>query len=89
MYCCAISAIDIALWDIKGKSVNLPTYKLLGGQVREKVVCYPHIKGTDKQQIVEGSKRAVDEGWKFVRWGQPDPWGTFEPGGISIIEPDK
>ena len=89
VYCCAISAIDIALWDIKGKSVNLPTYKLLGGQVREKVVCYPHIKGTDKQQIVEGSKRAVDEGWKFVRWGQPDPWGSFEPGGISIIEPDK
>ena len=89
VYCCAISAIDIALWDIKGKSVNLPTYKLLGGKVRDKVVCYPHIIGTDKQQIVEGSKKAVDEGWKFVRWGQPDPWGSFEPGGISIIEPDK
>ena len=54
VYCCAISAIDIALWDIKGKSVNMPTYKLLGGQVREKVVCYPHIRGTDKEQIVEG-----------------------------------
>ena len=89
VYCCAISAIDIALWDIKGKSVNMPTYKLLGGQVREKVVCYPHIRGTDKEQIVEGSKRAVGEGWKFVRWGQPDPWGSFESGGISIIEPDK
>ena len=89
VYCCAISAIDIALWDIKGKSVNLPTYKLLGGQVRDKVVCYPHIRGTDKQQIVEGSKKAVDEGWQFVRWGQPDPWGSFKPGGISIIEPDK
>ena len=89
VYCCAISAIDIALWDIKGKSVNLPTYKLLGGKVRDKVVCYPHIIGTDKQQIVEGSKKAVDEGWKFVRWGQPDPWGSFKPGGISIIEPDK
>ena len=89
VYCCAISAIDIALWDIKGKSVNLPTYKLLGGKVRDKVVCYPHIIGTDKQQIIEGSKKAVDEGWKFVRWGQPDPWGSFKPGGISIIEPDK
>ena len=89
VYCCAISAIDIALWDIKGKSVNLQTYKLLGGQVRDKVVCYPHIIGTDKQQIVEGSKKAVDAGWKFVRLGQPDPWGSFKPGGISIIEPDK
>ena len=57
--------------------------------MRDKVVCYPHIIGTDKQQIVEGSKKAVDEGWKFVRWGQPDPWGSFKPGGISIIEPDK
>ncbi|MDP6057149.1 MAG: mandelate racemase/muconate lactonizing enzyme family protein, partial [Dehalococcoidia bacterium] len=89
VYCCAISAIDIALWDIKGKSVNMPTYKLLGGPVREKVVCYPHIQGTTKEQIVENCRKAVDEGWKFVRWGQPDPWGSFKPGGISVVEPDK
>ncbi len=89
VYCCAISAIDIALWDIKGKSVDMPTYKLLGGPVREKVVCYPHIGGTNKEQIVEGCKIAADEGWKFVRWGQPDPWGSFKAGAISILEPDK
>ena len=89
VYCCAMSAIDIALWDIKGKAVNLPTYKLLGGPVREKVICYPHIRGTNQEQIVEGSKKAVDEGWKFVRWGQPDPLGDFRPGRISTLEPDK
>ena len=89
VYCCAMSAIDIALWDIKGKAANLPTYKLLGGPVREKVICYPHIRGTSQEQIVEGSKRAVDEGWKFVRWGQPDPLGDFKPGRISTLEPDK
>jgi len=89
VYCCAISAIDIALWDIKGKSVDMPTYKLLGGPVREKVVCYPHIGGTNKEQIVEGCKIAADEGWKFVRWGQPDPWGIFKTGAISILDPDK
>ena len=89
VYCCAMSAIDIALWDIKGKAVNLPVYKLLGGPVREKVICYPHIRGTNPEQIIEGSKRAVDEGWKFVRWGQPDPLGDFKPGRISTLEPDE
>ena len=41
----AISAIDIALWDIKGKALGQPIYNLLGGLVREKVVCYPHNEG--------------------------------------------
>lgn len=89
VYSCAISAIDIALWDIKGKSVNMPTYQLLGGPVRDKVVCYPHIQGTSKEQIVDNCIIAVDEGWKFVRWGQPDAWGPFEPGGKKVLEPDK
>src|SRR5437763_4452037 len=40
--CSAMSAIDIALWDILGKSLNVPVYQLLGGLVRDKVVCYPH-----------------------------------------------
>jgi galactonate dehydratase len=45
VYSCAISAIDIALWDIKGKALGLPVYKLLGGPVRDKVICYPHSQG--------------------------------------------
>ena len=44
-YGCAISAIDIALWDIKGKSVGMPVYKLMGGPTRDKVVCYAHTQG--------------------------------------------
>ena len=78
IYSSAISAIDIALWDLKGKSVNMPLYKLLGGPVRNKVVCYPHTQGSTTQELVDNSKRAVDEGWKFVRWGQPETHGTFE-----------
>ncbi|MBV9356006.1 MAG: mandelate racemase/muconate lactonizing enzyme family protein, partial [Chloroflexi bacterium] len=35
----AISAIDIALWDIQGKALNVPVYRLLGGLVRDRVVC--------------------------------------------------
>ncbi len=78
VYCCAISAIDIALWDIKGKALNMPTYKLLGGPVRDRVVCYPHTQGKTNEELVENSVRAVEEGWKFVRWGQPQTDGTIE-----------
>jgi len=89
IYSSAISAIDIALWDLKGKSVNLPLYKLLGGPVRNKVVCYPHTQGSTTQELVENSKRAVDEGWKFVRWGQPETHGVFEEAELTGQMPGK
>jgi galactonate dehydratase len=70
----AISAIDIALWDIKGKAFGVPVYTLLGGPVRDRVVCYPHISGGqtgDVEPLVEECLRAVEDGWKFVRLGTP------------------
>src|SRR5688572_4362021 len=39
----AIAAIDIALWDLQGKRLGVPVYELLGGRVRDRVVCYPHL----------------------------------------------
>jgi L-alanine-DL-glutamate epimerase-like enolase superfamily enzyme len=78
VYCCAISAIDIALWDIKGKALGMPVYKLLGGPVRDRVVCYPHTQGRTNEELVENCKKAVAEGWKFVRWGQPETGGVLE-----------
>ena len=68
IYSCAISAIDIALWDIKGKALNMPLYKLLGGPVRNKVVSYTHIAGNTPDILAENAKKAVKEGWKFIRW---------------------
>ncbi len=88
VYCCAISAIDIALWDIKGKAMGMPVYKVLGGPVRDKVVCYPHTQGQNNTELVENCKRAVEEGWKFVRWGQPETGGALEyRGKEGILEP--
>lgn len=78
--CSAMSAIDIALWDIKGKALNVPVYKLLGGLVRKKAVCYPHIGGANPEQIAENALKKVSEGWKFVRFGLGDTGGNiFEP----------
>ena len=87
VYTCAISAIDIALWDIKGKSVDMPVYKLLGGPVRDKVVSYPHTQGATTEDLVQNCLDRVEEGWKFVRWGQPETSGAFEQSGTSRLEP--
>ena len=77
----AISGIDIALWDIKGKALGVPVYELLGGRVRDKVVCYPHNvgHGQDTAPLVESCLRTKEEGWKFVRWGLPQDGQTLEP----------
>ena len=76
VYTCAISAIDIALWDIKAKAVGMPLYKLMGGPVRDKVVCYPHTQGRTIEELVQSCKQAVEDGWKFVRWHQPETGGA-------------
>jgi galactonate dehydratase len=77
----AISAIDIALWDIKGKALGVPIYELLGGLVRDKVVCYPHNVGhaMEVRSLVESCLETKEEGWKFVRWGLPNDGGLLEP----------
>jgi len=48
-----ISAIEQALWDIKGKLLGVPVYELLGGQVREKVRMYTHLGGGDMRSVYE------------------------------------
>ncbi|MDF1516180.1 MAG: enolase C-terminal domain-like protein, partial [Anaerolineae bacterium] len=77
----AIAAIDIALWDIKGKALGVPVYELLGGRVRDKVVCYPHNRGhaTDIAPLVESCLETKEEGWKFVRFGLPQDGDVLEP----------
>jgi L-alanine-DL-glutamate epimerase-like enolase superfamily enzyme len=77
----AISAIDIALWDIKGKALGVPIYELFGGLVRDKVVCYPHNTGEAMalEPLVESCLRTKEEGWKFVRWGLPHDGAILEP----------
>ena len=78
----AVSAVDIALWDIKGKALGVPVYELLGGRTRDKVACYPHIGERDNiDRLVANCKQRQEEGWKFARWGMSDPAdpNVFEP----------
>jgi len=76
----AIAAIDIALWDIKGKALGVPVYQLLGGLARDKVVTYNHNVGETIEELVESCQRSVEEGWKVIRWGLAHQKGSvFEP----------
>ncbi len=77
----AISGVDIALWDIKGKALGVPVWQLLGGRSRDKVICYPHVQGGSLAELKADADRALDEGYKFVRYGVPGvtPGDIFEP----------
>jgi len=75
----AISGIDIALWDILSKSLNVPLYQLLGGQVRDRVVCYPHIKSDSTAGLVDAANEKVAAGWQFVRFDLPAQGDTLDP----------
>ena len=75
----AISAIDIALWDLKAKALGVPLYELLGGLVRDRVVCYPHIAAETTEGLVEQAREKVAAGWKFVRFDLPSQGETLEP----------
>ena len=64
----AISAIDVALWDIKGKALGQPIWKLLGG-ARDKVQAYATIgvPGADIEQLCEAARRLVAMGFKCLK----------------------
>src|SRR5215204_2629321 len=58
----AMSAIDMALWDILGKSVDLPVYQLLGGKVRDKVKVFANVTGNTPSEMAESARQQVDAG---------------------------
>jgi galactonate dehydratase len=62
----AISAVDIALWDIKGKYCNAPIYQLLGGKCRDKIRVYFHVHGTTIEELIEDCKKAKAQGYTAV-----------------------
>lgn len=64
----AIAAIDIALYDLKGKALGVPVYDLLGGRTRDKVLTYCHIGGVTPTDTLKVAQSMVDQGWKAVRW---------------------
>lgn len=63
----AIGAIDVALWDIKGKALGVPVYQLLGGRSRAGVTVYGHASGADKAEAMDAVAQYKAEGYRAIR----------------------
>ena len=72
----ALSAIDIALWDIKGKRLDVPVYDLMGGKTRDRVRCYMHVGGDTAEELAADAAAVVKSGFTAVRFGAfaPEFW---------------
>ena len=86
----AVAAVDVALWDIKGKALNTPVYNLLGGKSREGALVYAHAHGATVEETVEDVGRHIDMGYLAVRaqsgvpglqstYGVPKSTQPYEP----------
>ncbi len=67
----AISGIDQALWDLKGKRLGVPVYDLLGGPTRQRVRLYTHIRGTSPQEAAEHAQELAALGFTALKMGVP------------------
>jgi galactonate dehydratase len=65
----AISAVEIALWDILGQALGQPIYKLIGGKARDRVQMYVHAGGNTPQQYAQSWLKAKEEGWTGCKAG--------------------
>jgi mannonate dehydratase len=86
----AIGAVDTALWDIRGKSLGVPVYELLGGASREAVMVYGHANGPDVGSTVQEVARHLEAGYLAVRAqsGVPGLASTYGvPKGAIPYEP--
>jgi galactonate dehydratase len=64
----AVSAIDLALWDVKGKALELPVWELLGGRTRDRVRLHALVGGGTPDEIVSSVNWAVNEGFTAVKF---------------------
>ncbi len=81
----AMSAIDLALWDIKGKHFNEPIHRLLGGKKHDRILAYASILfGKDGEETADIGRRWCEEGYRAVKFGW-EPMGESEQVDLDLV----
>jgi mannonate dehydratase len=63
----ALSGVDMALWDIKGKVADLPVYELLGGRARKSLLTYANASGKDFQEVEANARKLMARGYRVIK----------------------
>jgi mannonate dehydratase len=85
----AISGIDMALWDLKGKIAGLPVYQLLGGKCRRAANLYVHASGRDFSEVEEEVRKLQERGFRYIRCQVAVPGSStygVAPGTENVLE---
>ena len=80
----AISGVDQALWDIRGKLAGMPVYELLGGKLREAANVYVHADGASPQEVVDNVQRYMEQGHRHIRVQM----GGYGGKGGAMVKPE-
>ncbi len=95
----AVSAIDMALWDVKAKSLNTPLYNLLGGKSRDPILVYAHANGKNLEDTIEKAGLEKEKGFLAIRiqsgipgiehtYGVSEGNKSYEPAGKGLPRED-